>query len=98
MNATFSTVRRVVESAAQTVLVVALRTYRACVSPFLGTHCRFHPTCSLYALEAVRRHGPWRGALLAMRRLSRCHPLHPGGVDPVPEAVVPHGSSRREEQ
>ena len=91
-----STVRRGVESAAQAVLVAMLRTYRACVSPLLGTHCRFHPTCSVYALEAVRRHGPWRGALLALRRLSRCHPLHPGGVDLVPEAVTRCDSSRRD--
>ena len=90
-----STVRRGVESAAQAVLVAMLRTYRAYISPLLGTHCRFHPTCSVYALEAVRRHGPWRGALLALRRLSRCHPLHPGGVDLVPEAVTRRDSSSR---
>lgn len=60
--------------------------YRWFISPMLGTHCRFHPTCSRYALEAIRCHGCWRGGAMALRRLSRCHPFHPGGFDPVPEA------------
>ncbi|MED5499884.1 MAG: membrane protein insertion efficiency factor YidD, partial [Pseudomonadota bacterium] len=47
--------------------------------------CRFWPTCSSYALEAIRLHGPWRGGWLSLRRLSKCHPFHAGGVDPVPE-------------
>lgn len=78
-------------------MVAALRIYRLCISPLLGQHCRFHPTCSRYALTAVQRHGPWRGALLALRRLSRCHPLHPGGVDFVPEAPAPRRSSAEQE-
>lgn len=61
-----------------------LRGYRRYVSPLLGRHCRFHPTCSRYALDALAAHGVWRGTWLAVRRLLRCHPLHPGGVDPVP--------------
>lgn len=84
-------------SLSKAALVVALRIYRLCVSPLLGRHCRFHPTCSRYALTAVRRHGAWRGALLALRRLSRCHPLHPGGVDFVPEAPAPRRSSADQE-
>lgn len=78
-------------------LVAALRIYRICISPLLGQHCRFYPTCSRYALTAVRRHGAWRGALLALRRLSRCHPLHPGGVDFVPEAPASRRSSADQE-
>lgn len=61
-----------------------LRGYRRYVSPLLGCHCRFHPTCSRYALDALVAHGVWRGTWLAVRRLLRCHPLHLGGFDPVP--------------
>lgn len=68
------------------VLAAALRFYQRYISPAIGCHCRFHPTCSRYAVAAVKLHGPWRGTLLALLRLLRCHPLHPGGVDPVPEA------------
>ena len=64
----------------------AIGGYRRFVSPLLGSHCRFHPTCSRYALDAIRLHGCWRGGWLALRRLLRCHPLHPGGLDPVPAA------------
>ena len=67
----------------ETVLVVLVRTYQLCVSPFLGPCCRFYPTCSDYAIEAIRRHGPLRGSAMALLRLLRCHPLHPGGYDPV---------------
>jgi putative membrane protein insertion efficiency factor len=58
--------------------------YRYAVSPMLGAHCRFHPSCSSYASEALERHGLWRGGRLAVSRLCRCHPWHPGGYDPVP--------------
>ena len=64
--------------------VALVRGYRITLSPYLGRQCRFYPTCSEYALEAIERHGLIRGAGLAARRLSRCHPLHPGGVDLVP--------------
>ncbi|MFJ6196905.1 membrane protein insertion efficiency factor YidD [Micromonospora sp. NPDC092111] len=59
--------------------------YRRWISPALPARCRFYPSCSAYALEAVARHGAVRGAVLTVRRLLRCHPFHPGGHDPVPE-------------
>jgi uncharacterized protein len=67
----------------ETSLVVLVRAYQLCVSPFLGPCCRFYPSCSEYAIDAIRRHGPFRGSSLALLRLLRCHPLHPGGYDPV---------------
>ena len=66
------------------VLSLLIRAYRYGVSPMLGMHCRFHPSCSAYALEALGRHGAARGAWLTFKRLVRCHPWHPGGHDPVP--------------
>lgn len=68
------------------VLIFFIKAYRLLLSPYLGGQCRFHPTCSAYALEAIERHGAARGGWLALRRIGRCHPLHPGGVDPVPDA------------
>lgn len=60
--------------------------YRWFLSPFLGRQCRFHPTCSAYALEAIDTHGVWRGSALALKRLGRCQPWGGAGHDPVPEA------------
>jgi putative membrane protein insertion efficiency factor len=68
------------------VLVMLLKGYRRFVSPLLPPSCRFYPSCSAYALEAVQVHGALRGSWLAARRLSRCHPFHAGGLDPVPPA------------
>jgi uncharacterized protein len=73
-------------SAGVWVLVVLLNGYRRLVSPLLPASCRFYPSCSAYALEAVQVHGALRGSWLAARRLSRCHPFHAGGLDPVPPA------------
>lgn len=67
------------------LMVATVRLYRWTVSPYLGPACRFFPSCSEYAEEALRRHGAWRGFVLIVRRLVCCHPFHPGGVDPVPE-------------
>ena len=65
-------------------LVGLVRLYQRFVSPGLPAACRFHPSCSSYAATAIERHGAVRGSWLAARRLSRCHPFHPGGIDPVP--------------
>jgi hypothetical protein len=66
------------------VLLLALRGYQYAIRPMLGANCRFFPSCSDYAREAVERHGAAKGTWLAVRRLARCHPYHPGGYDPVP--------------
>lgn len=66
-------------------LLLLLRFYQLCISPLLGQRCRFYPSCSHYAMEAIAKHGTLKGGILAARRLGRCHPWHPGGVDPVPE-------------
>jgi len=71
-------------SLAARILLLGVDAYRVALSPLLGGFCRYWPSCSLYALEALRRHGARRGTELALRRLSRCHPFHPGGYDPVP--------------
>ncbi|HEX6645333.1 MAG TPA: membrane protein insertion efficiency factor YidD [Gemmatimonadales bacterium] len=65
-------------------LMLLVRGYQVAISPALPPSCRFTPSCSQYALEALERHGALKGTWLAARRLARCHPFHPGGVDPVP--------------
>jgi putative membrane protein insertion efficiency factor len=71
-------------SPAAVTLKIAVRTYQLTLRGIIGSHCRFYPHCSAYAIEALDTHGAARGALLATRRLLRCHPWHPGGYDPVP--------------
>jgi uncharacterized protein len=66
------------------LLLLLLRGYQYAIRPMLGPHCRFYPSCSDYAREALEQHGTLRGLWLIARRLGRCHPYHPGGYDPVP--------------
>lgn len=66
------------------ILVQAIRFYQYFLSPWLGSRCRYYPTCSQYAIEAVTLHGPIRGLWFALKRIGRCHPWHDGGHDPVP--------------
>ncbi|MEW6595391.1 MAG: membrane protein insertion efficiency factor YidD [Thermodesulfobacteriota bacterium] len=70
------------------LLIALVRLYQLALSPLFPPSCRFVPTCSHYALEAIELHGAWRGSWLALRRILRCHPFHPGGFDPV---VAPAG-------
>jgi len=66
------------------LLLAAIRGYRYLLSPWWGSHCQFTPSCSEYAMDAIREHRSLRGTWLAMRRVSKCHPWHQGGFDPVP--------------
>jgi len=67
------------------LFVLLIRGYSYLISPFLGNNCRYHPTCSVYTQEAVERFGVLSGLWMGMKRISRCHPFHEGGFDPVPE-------------
>lgn len=69
-----------------TALALAIRIYRGLISPFLGNNCRFYPSCSCYAETAIKNHGAIAGGWMAARRLARCHPWHPGGIDLVPDS------------
>ncbi len=74
----------------KSLMLLLLRAYKLGISPLLGQHCRFYPSCSEYARQAIITHGALHGSLLAGKRLCKCHPWHPGGVDPVPDL---HSSS-----
>ncbi len=75
----------------QYLLLGLVRGYQMLLSPLLPPSCRFHPSCSEYACQAISRHGAIRGVWLAACRLAKCHPFHPGGYDPVPEGpAAPH--------
>jgi hypothetical protein len=71
-------------NAGQVAVMALVHAYQTAVSPWLGVNCRFHPSCSAYLADAVEKHGVLRGSWLGCRRLARCHPFHPGGLDPVP--------------
>lgn len=67
------------------LFIVLIRGYQLCISPYLGQNCRFYPSCSQYAIQAISAHGCLKGCFLTLVRLCKCHPFHPGGFDPVPE-------------
>ena len=73
----------------QKILVILLKGYQYLISPWFGQTCRFYPSCSCYAIEAIEKRGALMGFWLTLRRISRCHPWHPGGFDPVPEEREP---------
>jgi putative membrane protein insertion efficiency factor len=66
------------------ILIFIVRAYQTVLSPLLPPACRYYPSCSNYAIEAIEKHGAWRGGRMAASRILRCHPFHPGGFDPVP--------------
>jgi putative membrane protein insertion efficiency factor len=76
-------------SVLQSLLLLLLRAYKVGISPMLGHNCRFYPSCSDYAFEAIREHGATKGGFLSAKRLCKCHPWHPGGLDPVPKKPAP---------
>jgi uncharacterized protein len=79
------------------VAALLIRLYQLTVSPLLGPRCRFYPSCSHYALEALARFGALRGGWLTLKRIGRCHPWNPGGLDPVPLAFAGHACHRGDE-
>jgi len=85
MNNVFSTLWTTLRGLLVTLLVGSLQAYKLLISPLLGNRCRFHPTCSTYARQSVEQHGPVRGSWLALCRLVKCGPWHPGGIDEVPQ-------------
>lgn len=80
------------------VLLALIDAYRLLLSPFFGAQCRFHPTCSSYAREAIETHGSLRGSWLAVKRILKCHPWHPGGVDPVPPRASARAADKDEKR
>jgi putative membrane protein insertion efficiency factor len=85
------TIGRLIRDAVRSTVLLLLRAYQLLVSPWLGNRCRFHPSCSHYCMEAVKRFGVIRGMWLGLIRLGKCHPFHAGGIDPVPAPSSPVG-------
>jgi putative membrane protein insertion efficiency factor len=77
------------------LLLLLIRFYRRCISPLFPPSCRYYPTCSKYAIEAIEVHGAFKGSLLAIWRILRCNPLSPGGVDPVPSKKHSHSEDKK---
>ena len=67
------------------IIILIIKTYQITLSPLIGSNCRFHPTCSEYTIQAVNEHGVYKGLILGVKRISKCHPLGPKGYDPVPD-------------
>jgi putative membrane protein insertion efficiency factor len=78
------------------LVILTIRLYQMLISPWLGSRCRFHPTCSNYCIEALRQHGMVHGLWLGLKRIFRCHPFHPGGCDPVPGRKKNNDSPQKE--
>ena len=77
------TIAHTIGDTIKALALVMLKIYKRCISPFLPRACRFEPTCSVYMMQAVEKYGVWRGVAKGLRRISRCHPFHEGGLDPV---------------
>ena len=84
---------RMIARIASKPLIWLVQFYRYAISPMLPPRCRFTPTCSEYACEAIERYGPVKGVALAIRRVGKCHPWHPGGYDPIPHPTDNHRSN-----
>lgn len=84
-------------TAARRLLILPIRVYKRCISPLLPLSCRFYPSCSSYAIQAIEIHGPAKGLWLAAKRILRCHPGSAGGFDPVPPSTPSHRSAPRPE-
>ncbi len=76
------------------LLTGPIRAYQLVISPLIGPRCRFYPTCSSYGLEAIQLHGPAKGGWLTLKRIAKCHPLHPGGVDLVPNCATENANDK----
>ncbi|MDP5070934.1 MAG: membrane protein insertion efficiency factor YidD [Congregibacter sp.] len=83
---TVATISKTISATLKALLQAFIRGYQLLFSPWMGQHCRYYPSCSRYAIDAIEEHGPLRGSKLALLRILRCHPWHEGGADPVPPA------------
>jgi uncharacterized protein len=87
-----------IKQALQAIPIALIRVYQLVISPMLGPRCRFVPTCSTYAIEAIQLHGVLKGSFLAVKRIVKCHPGHPGGIDPVPGSQLEAETQERQQE